>query len=637
MVKWFLSNGDIYEGDVSGGKYNGKGKYQWKNGEVYEGSWVNGQINKNQVVQLASWNNGSFKEMDKKSVNNLILWTEGNGLLIYEEVSRAQTPNGDFAVILNDLNGRSGMQVKLTHGFSYWKYPNDALWNILNNGSWLIKPVLLKDIKNNTTNNVSNTTQKNSTIQSPSNGISIHNTNKQSGTITKTVHQAPSGYSSTEKTYMDGVLINEKLIRSDGKLLKDENFSNGKLHGIRRAWEMYAPLNKTPILIVEDNYENGKLNGLSKRWHFNGQLESEGINIDDLRNGIWKFWDESGKILTEGKYEKGKREGNWCSKDVSGNKLSEGIYINDLAEGKWNYYHNNSKLSSEGQFSKNLQEGIWKSWHPNGILSEEGNFKNGKKEGLWKQYHANGKLSSEGQYVNNLQEGNWKSWHPNGQLSAEGNMKFGKKEGLWKQHSDNGIILTSGSYLNDKKNGIWKSNNLNGVITSEESYKNGIKDGIWITRHGNGVKSSEATYKEGTLVGEIKRFDEKGNLIKPQVVTNNNVNQSNSNSSQNYTQVKEKCFNCKGTGNCEYCTIFFNTTDWGGKSRGWVTEQKTNPGYVMCTGCRGSGRIYGIPFANSDPTYKDCPACSNGWQKCNKCYWHEIAKCARCNGSGYSE
>ena len=99
--------------------------------------------------QLASWNNGSFKELDKKSANNLNMWTEGNGQLNYEEISRVQTPNGDFEVILNDLNGRSGMQVRLTNGFSYWKYSKDQNWVQLYTGTWSVMPSLnsIKSIK----------------------------------------------------------------------------------------------------------------------------------------------------------------------------------------------------------------------------------------------------------------------------------------------------------------------------------------------------------------------------------------------------------------------------------------------------------------------------------------------------------
>jgi hypothetical protein len=90
-------------------------------------------------AQLASWNNGSFKEMDNKSANNLKMWNEGNQFN-YEEVSRNQNANGEVEVILNDLNGRSGMQVRLTNNTSYWKYQKDVNWNVLYSGSWAVKP-----------------------------------------------------------------------------------------------------------------------------------------------------------------------------------------------------------------------------------------------------------------------------------------------------------------------------------------------------------------------------------------------------------------------------------------------------------------------------------------------------------------
>ena len=90
-------------------------------------------------AQLASWNNDSFKEMDKKSSNNLKLWNEGNQF-DYEEVSRNQNANGEVEVILNDLNGRSGMQVLLTNNISYWKYQKDTNWIVLYVGSWSVKP-----------------------------------------------------------------------------------------------------------------------------------------------------------------------------------------------------------------------------------------------------------------------------------------------------------------------------------------------------------------------------------------------------------------------------------------------------------------------------------------------------------------
>jgi uncharacterized protein (TIGR02145 family) len=113
--------------------------------------------------QLASWNNGGFKEMDKKSVNNLTMWTEGDGWMNYEEISRNQNSAGDVEVILNDLNGRAGMQVRLTKDASYWKYQKDPNWMLMSNGTWVVAPVLVSTSKNAKTKEKNKKKSSNST------------------------------------------------------------------------------------------------------------------------------------------------------------------------------------------------------------------------------------------------------------------------------------------------------------------------------------------------------------------------------------------------------------------------------------------------------------------------------------------
>jgi uncharacterized protein (TIGR02145 family) len=89
-------------------------------------------------AQLPTWTHsgckGIFAQTGKKSANNLNIWQEGNFQFTYEEISRSENE-----VILNDLNGR-GMQVKIAANACYWKYPNDANWNMLYSGVWAVSP-----------------------------------------------------------------------------------------------------------------------------------------------------------------------------------------------------------------------------------------------------------------------------------------------------------------------------------------------------------------------------------------------------------------------------------------------------------------------------------------------------------------
>ena len=91
--------------------------------------------------QLFSWSKEHFKQIDTKSTSGGYIWLEGNGAFRFEEDTIVFMKNGEVEVVLNDLNGRGGMQVKLSDKASYWKYPADVNWNYMSAGTWNIKPI----------------------------------------------------------------------------------------------------------------------------------------------------------------------------------------------------------------------------------------------------------------------------------------------------------------------------------------------------------------------------------------------------------------------------------------------------------------------------------------------------------------
>ncbi len=724
--KYFFINGDVYEGDYANDERTGKGKMILKNGESYEGEFVNGQIIKNEIVQLPSWNNGRFKQIDEKSSNYNNVWTEGDGQLKYEELSRKKYFNTGIEVILSDLNAGRGMLIKLTEKGSFWKLLNDNNWQVLSQGNWTITPNWYdeNDVKYRNENGLKvayiNEKPLTGTIYSNREFLKVEINYKNGLLDGKCIRKYENGDIESEENYVngkkfgwqryykrDGKIIGEvNLINGNGKLLKyhesngkissETNYQNGMMNGEYRSYwangkifeiknikndildGYYSMSNEKGIYLFETNLKNGIENGLKKIYDEDGNLTAEVEMINGaivciitsssyFRNRkeadtkyrcgeknwigfekMWYTWPEvklrsEGKIimfkfsLANSRLSEVKKDSIWKTWHYNGQLESVGNYIENLQDGKWKTWFDNGQLKSEGTFKLGKKEGIWKTLYDNGKIASDGNYTNDLPDGLWKSWYSNGQLTSSGNYIAEQKNGSWKFYNEAGKLISDENYSNGKMNGLFTKYFDSGKLSSMKNYKNDIKDGNWKTYNEKGIVTEQEFYKNGKKDGIFITRHSNGVKSSEATYKDGALVSDLKRFDEKGVLIIPQVVINNNQNPNQNNNNQNYQTYKEKCFNCKGTGNCEYCTIFFNTRDWGGNSRGWVSEQKTNPGYVMCTGCYGSGRIYGIPSWPNDPTYKDCTACSNGWQKCNKCYWSKISKCSRCNASGYSE
>lgn len=96
-----------------------------------------------------------------------------------------------------------------------------------------------------------------------------------------------------EKTgILNGKKQNESIIfYPDGKYKYLSNYSNGKLHGEKKAW-IEEP---SYILISHLNYQKGKLHGVQKKWYPTGEIfkvlnmnmgKEEGIQRAYRKNGV---------------------------------------------------------------------------------------------------------------------------------------------------------------------------------------------------------------------------------------------------------------------------------------------------------------------------------------------------------------
>ena len=107
---------------------------------------------------------------------------------------------------------------------------------------------------------------------------------------------------------------------------------------------------------------------------------------------------------------------------ISGTPQMSGQYrsaAKKIKEGVFTYFHENGKISSEGGYKNNFRIGEWKWYYPNGQLKEAGSFhKNGQKTGPWKGWTATGSKDYEGPYKRDEMHGSWNWYHFNGQKSA---------------------------------------------------------------------------------------------------------------------------------------------------------------------------------------------------------------------------
>ena len=235
-------------------------------------------------------------------------------------------------------------------------------------------------------------------------------------------------------------------------------------------------------------WRNGNGWGPYKKWHENGNLMEEGnltgqgieaglgIAHGLKREGLWKFFDDKGK-LEKTEYWK------------DGEKLTFKVSVEDGHKTEW--YEN-----KEGK-----QEGPSTIWHPNGQKLAEGNYKEWKEDGLWTYWHENGQKKEEGNWKDGRMDGPWTAWHENGQKLAEGNYKDGKEDGLWTYWHENGQKKEEGNYKNGRMDGPWTAWYENGQKEGELNYKDGKADGPAAIWHENGQKRTVGNYKDGMKDG----------------------------------------------------------------------------------------------------------------------------------------
>jgi len=123
---------------------------------------------------------------------------------------------------------------------------------------------------------------------------------------------------------------------------------------------------------------------------------SEGKVVNKLYEGEWKYYHKASKVvMTIENYSNGKLAG-LRSVFYPNSKIAEEInYKNDLKEGPYKRYTESGIIIEESNYKNNEYDGLATFKDPdNGTIVSKGIFQKGKKAGIW-QFFANGKLVKE--------------------------------------------------------------------------------------------------------------------------------------------------------------------------------------------------------------------------------------------------
>lgn len=249
--------------------------------------------------------------------------------------------------------------------------------------------------------------------------------------------------------FEEGVLVGEyKYYFFNGKMSYNGMLQNGFKIGEWLTYFDEGNVKYKEIYTIEDstfysfgsNYYNSSAENVtyyhtlnscySMQYYPTGELAAEGKILRNSRNGLWKFYDEGGKLVKQINYEykkipvtksNGKTDslytyGYYESWNSSGNKESEAYVLSETS--KFDCYQEVSVMFQDLYYIN-----FW---------DKEGNQTLKDKTGRIKTYHGTtGKVESEGEMQNGLRTGYWRFYDPEGKLHEVGNYKDGERNGKW--------------------------------------------------------------------------------------------------------------------------------------------------------------------------------------------------------------
>jgi len=92
-------------------------------------------------------------------------------------------------------------------------------------------------------------------------------------------------------------------------------------------------------VVVYQPVDTGKVMLREKGYYEGGQVQIEGsYDASGARQGLWKFWYKNGQLWTEGEYVGGSRQGRKVVFWENGKKRYEGTFEDDVKVGVWKFF-----------------------------------------------------------------------------------------------------------------------------------------------------------------------------------------------------------------------------------------------------------------------------------------------------------
>lgn len=237
--------------------------------------------------------------------------------------------------------------------------------------------------------------------------------------------------------YVNGVKNGKsKSYAPNGKLTYDMNYYSGVLNGEIKYYDLLG----NPRLSFTAVF--GEVTGTTKRFNADNTLLNEVNEIDDLKNGDYKWYNKKGKLLLIIHY------------------------VNDIPV----YYIGMDKLGEVNNKTLILnQTATIVSVYPNGKKAFEMNLIQGGINGKIQLFSSEGQPEFYAEYKNNNLHGNRIEYFANGKVYKKESFKDGDYHGMLEYFDDKGNKVITADYKDDSLNGLFQYYE-NGILKISKKY-----------------------------------------------------------------------------------------------------------------------------------------------------------------------
>lgn len=155
-------------------------------------------------------------------------------------------------------------------------------------------------------------------------------------------------------------------------------FINSKKNGL---WRKYIWAIGGDRLLIEESYNNGLLHGVRRIFDISGKEIDRTIFIEGTGR-YREYYTGTNQNLMEGLLLHGKRNGTWLHYSKKGNCQKIENYKNGILHGEYKVFTDNNELTLYETIFKD-GTGYYKSYNDVGELTEEGMVENGFRIGKW--------------------------------------------------------------------------------------------------------------------------------------------------------------------------------------------------------------------------------------------------------------